>query len=103
MVAVSDFDEMIKIAFEEKVDIIFLGAGLPIRFPKTLSLVETKKSKTKVAVIVSSARAAHIIFKHWQKYYDHVPDAVILEGPKAGGHLGFKKEQINNPKYKQGD
>ncbi len=100
MVAVSDFDEMVKIAYEEKVDIIFLGAGLPIKFPKTLSLKETKKSKTKVAIIVSSARAARIIFSHWQKNYNHVPDAIIVEGPKAGGHLGFKKEQINDPKYK---
>jgi len=100
MVAVSDFDEMVRIAYEEEVDIIFLGAGLPIRFPKTLSLEETKKSKTKVAVIVSSARAAQIIFNHWLRKYDHIPDAVILEGPKAGGHLGFKKEQIDDPKYK---
>ncbi|MCP4706061.1 MAG: nitronate monooxygenase, partial [candidate division Zixibacteria bacterium] len=100
MVAVSDFDEMVRIAYEEKVDIIFLGAGLPIKFPKTLSLKETRKANTKVAVIVSSARAARIIFNHWHRNYNHVPDAVVLEGPKAGGHLGFKKEQINDPKYK---
>ncbi|MEA2030464.1 MAG: nitronate monooxygenase, partial [candidate division Zixibacteria bacterium] len=100
MVAVSDFDEMVKIAFEEKVDIVFLGAGLPIKFPKIFPLDELKKSNTKVAVIVSSARAARILFKHWWKNYDYTPDAVVVEGPMAGGHLGFKKEQINNPAYK---
>ena len=49
--------------------------------------------------IVSSSRAAKIIFQHWQKRYHHVPDAVVVEGPMAGGHLGFKKEQINDPEY----
>ena len=101
MVAASDFDELIKIAFEEKVSIIFLGAGLPIRFSKTLSLCELlKKTNTKIAVIVSSARAVRIIFNRWQKNFNYVPDAVVVEGPMAGGHLGFKKEQINNPDYK---
>jgi len=100
MVAVSDFDEMVKIGFEEKVDIIFLGAGLPLKFPKILALDEFKNTNTKVAVIVSSARAVRIIFDHWRKNFNYIPDAVVVEGPMAGGHLGFKKEQINDPAYK---
>jgi len=49
--------------------------------------------------IVSSSRAAKIIFQSWQNHYHHVPDAVVVEGPLAGGHLGFKKEQIHDPAY----
>jgi NAD(P)H-dependent flavin oxidoreductase YrpB (nitropropane dioxygenase family) len=48
---------------------------------------------------VSSARAVDLIFKYWSKNYNHVPDAVVVEGPLAGGHLGFKIEQIDNPDY----
>ncbi|MCK4560013.1 MAG: nitronate monooxygenase, partial [Calditrichia bacterium] len=54
---------------------------------------------TKVAVIVSSGRAVRLIFQSWQKRFNHVPDLVVVEGPMAGGHLGFKKEQIFDPDY----
>ncbi|MFC2133107.1 NAD(P)H-dependent flavin oxidoreductase [Bacteroidota bacterium] len=99
MLAISDYDDIIKIAFEEKVDIVFLGAGLPLKMPAFLSNGQLKKSYTKTGVIVSSARAANIIFQAWQKNFDHVPDAVVVEGPMAGGHLGFKNEQINDPNF----
>lgn len=99
MVAISDYDDIVKIAFDEKIDIVFLGAGLPLKLPKTLTLEELKTAHTKVAVIVSSARAAQIIFQYWQKNFDHVPDAVVVEGPLAGGHLGFKIEQIDDPGF----
>jgi NAD(P)H-dependent flavin oxidoreductase YrpB (nitropropane dioxygenase family) len=49
--------------------------------------------------IVSSARAARIICEKWKANYDYLPDAVIVEGPKAGGHLGFKEEQIGDNNY----
>jgi len=58
-----------------------------------------KGSETKLVPIVSSARAARIICEKWKANYDYLPDAVIVEGPKAGGHLGFKEEQINDPGY----
>lgn len=99
MVALTDFDDLLKIAFDEKVDVVFLGAGLPLKLPKTLSLEELKQSSTKVGVIVSSGRAAQLIFRYWQKSFNHVPDVVVVEGPMAGGHLGFKKEQIDDPDY----
>jgi nitronate monooxygenase len=100
MVAVSDFDDLVKIAIEEKIDIIFIGAGLPLKLPANVSLEELKNSNTKVAPIVSSGRAAKLIFQSWSKNYNYVPDAVVLEGPKAGGHLGFKREQITDKNYK---
>ena len=46
--------------------------------------------------IVSSARAARLIFKSWEKAYHDIPDGVVVEGPRAGGHLGFKPEQIDD-------
>ena len=95
MVALSDFDELLLVAIEEGVDLVFLGAGLPLKVP----FDGLKKASTKVVPIVSSARAASIIFRYWTKRYNHVPDAVVVEGPLAGGHLGFKKEQINDPNY----
>jgi len=99
MVAVSDFDDLFKIGIEEKVDIIFVGAGLPLKLPATVSLDELKESNTKIAPIVSSGRAAKLIFHSWSKNYSYVPDAVVVEGPKAGGHLGFKREQIDDLNY----
>jgi len=99
MVALSDFYDMVKIAVEEGADLVLLGAGLPLRNLKVLLPNKLKEIKTKVAPIVSSSRAAKIIFQYWQKNYNHVPDAVVFEGPLAGGHLGFKKEQINSSDY----
>jgi len=100
MVAISDFDEMVKIALEETIDILFLGAGLPLKLPQGISLEYLKKMKTKIAPIVSSGRAAKLIFKTWDKHFGTVPDAVVVEGPLAGGHLGFKPEQIDDPDFK---
>jgi len=99
MVAASDFDDLVLVAIDEGADLLFLGAGLPLKYPKTLSPDKAKKVLTKIVPIVSSARAAKIIFDYWARKYNHVPDALVVEGPLAGGHLGFKKEQIDNPDY----
>jgi nitronate monooxygenase len=95
MVAMTNFTDMIKTAISEKVDIITAGAGLPLDLPSFLK----KDSVTKLVPIVSSARAAKIICEKWKANYDYLPDAVIVEGPKAGGHLGFKLEQIDDQDY----
>lgn len=100
MVALSDFDELLLVAVEERVDLIFVGAGLLLKSPKTLSLTRVSELATKIVPIVSSARAAKIIFEYWARNYHYVPDAVVVEGPLAGGHLGFKKEQIDDPDYR---
>ena len=99
MVAISDYDDIVKAAIEEEIDILFLGAGLPLKMPAGLSLEYLKSVKTKIVPIVSSARAANLIFHSWEKRFNHIPDAVVVEGPKAGGHLGFKAEQISDPHY----
>jgi NAD(P)H-dependent flavin oxidoreductase YrpB (nitropropane dioxygenase family) len=95
MVAMTNFVDMVKTCISEKVDIIITGAGLPLDLPSFL----TKGSNTKLIPIVSSARATKIICEKWKANYNYLPDAVIVEGPKAGGHLGFKEEQIGDNNF----
>ncbi|MCM8782350.1 MAG: nitronate monooxygenase family protein [Candidatus Omnitrophica bacterium] len=91
MVTLSNYDTLVKIAVEEKVDAIISGAGLPLKLP-----LYTKGSSTKLIPIVSSGRAANIVCEVWKKKYNLLPDAIVVEGPLAGGHLGFNKEELNN-------
>ncbi len=65
------------------------------KIPKGADLTRTK---TKFAPIISSSRAANIIFRYWDRRYNHIPDAVVVEGPLAGGHLGFKKSTLQKSK-----
>lgn len=95
MVAMSNYADMVKTAIKEKADIIFSGAGLPLDLPSFLE----KGSKTKLVPIVSSSRAAKLICEKWKSTYNYLPDAIIVEGPKAGGHLGFKADQIEDEAY----
>jgi len=94
MVALNDFQELLAASIEEKVDLIIMGAGLPV---KNIPVEEIRKNNVKVAPIVSTARAADLIFKMWKRIYNDVPDAVVVEGPKAGGHLGVKEDEIDDP------
>jgi nitronate monooxygenase len=95
MVALSNFSDMVKTAISEGIDIIFAGAGLPLDLPMYLHETAT----TKLVPIVSSGRAALIIAKRWMDKFNHVPEAFVLEGPRAGGHLGFKATQIDDPEF----
>jgi len=96
MVAGDCFHQLLDAAVEEKADILFLGAGLPI---KGIPVRAIRESGVLVVPIVSSGRAARLIFKSWEKHYGDIPDGVVVEGPRAGGHLGFKPEQIDDPGY----
>ena len=96
MVAVNDFHELLDVAIEEKVDLVFMGAGLPI---KDLPVTRMREAGVKAVPIVSSSRAAEMIFKMWKKIYNDVPDALVLEGPLAGGHIGFTAEQVDDPDF----
>jgi nitronate monooxygenase len=95
MVALSNYADLVKTSIQEGIDIIFCGAGLPLDLPKYL----TPGSKTKLAPIVSSARGAALICNKWKTNYNYLPDAIVVEGPKAGGHLGFKVEQLEDENY----
>lgn len=95
MVALTDFGDMVQASLQEGVDIIFSGAGLPLDLPGYLE----KGMKTKLVPIVSSGRAAMILCKRWLAKFDYLPDAFVVEGPAAGGHLGFKFDDLENPKF----
>jgi nitronate monooxygenase len=95
MVALTNFSDMVKTSVKEQADVIFSGAGLPLDLPSYLS----EEDKTKLVPIVSSARATKIICEKWTNKYNYVPDAIVVEGPKAGGHLGYKLNQINDKEF----
>ncbi len=96
MVAADGFLRLLEAAVEEKIDLLFLGAGLPI---KGIPVAAIRRAGVGVVPIVSSGRAARLIFKSWEKTYGDIPDAVVVEGPLAGGHLGFKPGQIDDPDF----
>jgi nitronate monooxygenase len=96
MMALSDHESLIKVAIEEKIDIIIMGAGLPLNIPAMIANSGIDSSHTKLAVKVSSAKAARLIFQYWANKHNCIPDAVVVEGPLAGGHLGFKREELDN-------
>ncbi len=90
MSVITNFSDMVKTSIEEGIDLIFSGAGLPLDLPKYLG----EGIKTKLVPIVSSARAASIICQKWKHNYNYLPDALVVEGPKAGGHLGFRSDKL---------
>lgn len=92
MVAMKDYASYVKQAVASKVDVIISGAGLPLDLPSY-----TKHSTTQIIPIVSSAKAASLICKMWDKKHNYAPDAIIVEGPLAGGHLGFSLENLETP------
>lgn len=93
MCALTNYDELVNIAQEESVNVIISGAGLPLKLPSLI-----KNNNTKLVPIVSSARAAKLICSVWQRRYNRLPDAIVVEGPLAGGHLGYSLEELADSK-----
>lgn len=91
MFALSNYEELVKTAVEEKADFIVSGAGLPLNLPELVG-----DSPIRLLPIVSSAHATNIIMKTWKRRYNRLPDAVVVEGPMAGGHLGFSVDELND-------
>lgn len=89
MVATRQYGEYVKAAVKAGVDLIISGAGLPTALPEFV-----KNSRTKIAPIVSTVKSANVICRLWDRKYQRIPDLVVIEGPRAGGHLGFQKEQL---------
>ena len=89
MVALKNYADIVKECVKEKIDLIISGAGIPKDLPEYV-----KGTNTKIAPIVSSLRCCKLIVKHWMSKYDYVPDMIVIEGPEAGGHLGFKREEL---------
>jgi NAD(P)H-dependent flavin oxidoreductase YrpB (nitropropane dioxygenase family) len=91
LVVLSNYEDLVKVCVEENVDIIVCGSGLPLDLPKF-----TQGTDIKIIPIVSSPRAFNIIYQKWKKNYNKIPDAVIVEGVEAGGHIGFSYDDIVN-------
>jgi nitronate monooxygenase len=91
MCALTNYDNLAQLAGDEGVAAIISGAGLPMRLPGLVS-----DTRVKLIPIVSSARAAGLICRTWQRRFGRLPDAIVVEGPLAGGHLGFSHEEIEN-------
>lgn len=94
MCVLTNYDELVEAAQAESVDVIISGAGLPLRLPALI-----KNDKTKLVPIVSSARAAALICNTWSRRYKRLPDAIIVEGPLAGGHLGYSLAELADPEH----
>ncbi|MDO9464363.1 MAG: nitronate monooxygenase [bacterium] len=92
MGALSNVDDLIKTAVQEGIKMIVFGAGLPTKLP---ALVQD--TSVNLVPIISSARIAEFILRTWDKRYERTADGFILEGPLAGGHLGFSAEQLEHP------
>ncbi|MDO4169072.1 MAG: nitronate monooxygenase family protein [Lachnospiraceae bacterium] len=89
MVAMNQYEEHVKEAVKAGADIIVSGAGLPVDLPKYV-----EGSDVALAPIVSTEKSAKVILKYWDRKYHRTADVLIIEGPKAGGHLGFSSEQL---------
>ncbi|MGL5150237.1 MAG: NAD(P)H-dependent flavin oxidoreductase [Clostridium sp.] len=94
MVATKNYAEYVKTAIDCGIDLIISGAGLPTQLPKI-----TKGHNVKIAPIVSSLKAAKVILKLWDKHDNTTADVVVIEGPKAGGHLGFHKNELSEESF----
>lgn len=102
MGVLTNYEQLVDVSLTEGVDIIFSGAGLPLDLPgQLLAARERDKADytTALVPIISSARAATVIAKKWMLKYGYTPDAFVVEGPMAGGHLGFKPEQLTDADY----
>ena len=91
MVATRHYEKYVQAACEAGADLIISGAGLPTELPELV-----KGYDVKIAPIVSSVKSASVILKLWEKKHNRTADLVIIEGPKAGGHLGFKPDEVAN-------
>lgn len=95
LAAMNNYKELVMTAIAQGIDIVVTGAGLPLELPELV-----KGTKTKIAPIVSSGKAAAVISKVYDKKFSRTADMFIVEGPEAGGHLGFKKEDLESGNFK---
>ena len=91
MHAINDYDKYASFLATQDIDFIVSGAGLPVDLPEYI-----KDTKVKGAFIISSARAARLLLKAWDRRYQYMPEFIVCEGPLAGGHLGFSKEDFES-------
>jgi len=91
MVALTNYESLVRTAVAEGIDFIISGAGIPRNLPGYVN------EKTAVIPVVSSGKAAALMVRTWMKKYNRRPDALVIEGPLCGGHLGFTFDQAEHP------
>jgi nitronate monooxygenase len=91
LVAINHYSEMVRVAVEEGIDLIISGAGIPMKLPEFVEGV-----KTRIAPIVSSSKSAKVILKYWDNHYNRTADMIVVEGPEAGGHLGYSEDLLKS-------
>lgn len=99
MVATRGYEEYVRCAVHAGVDLIISGAGLPVTLPQAVREAEKEigvQGRTLLAPICSSLKSAEVLFHYWKKKYDRLPDLLVIEGPLAGGHLGFERSQLED-------
>ncbi|NTU59041.1 MAG: nitronate monooxygenase [Chlorobiaceae bacterium] len=74
-------------AMDAGIDGITLAAGLNLRTLDLMSEHERFRD-VKIGIIISSVRALSIFLKRAIRL-QRLPDYIVVEGPLAGGHLGF--------------
>ena len=89
MVATQRYEEYVRCAADAGADVIISGAGLPVDLPAYV-----EGTKAKIAPVVSSLKSFVVLCRLWERKYNRYPDFVVVEGPKAGGHLGFTLEEL---------
>ena len=92
MVALSNYEEIVRTAVASGADYIISGAGLPLPLPEYVGDADIA-----LIPVISSGRAFEVVVKTWLRKYNRKPDAVIIEGPRCGGHLGFTMEMLEQP------
>lgn len=98
MVATRCYEEYVKAAIAAGADIIISGAGLPMDLPKIAEEAVRESGRQTppvLAPIISTEKAARVVLKYWDRKYKKMPELLVVEGPLAGGHLGFTREQLD--------
>jgi nitronate monooxygenase len=92
MGVLSNAKDLIQTAAREGARLIVSGASLPLKLPEL-----AEGTQALLIPIISSGRAANLVLRTWDKRYQRTADAIIIEGPLAGGHLGFSEDQLQEP------
>lgn len=105
MTVTKEYGQYVKEAVKAGANVIISGAGLPIELPALVAEAEKElegqnaeqrvERRTMIAPIVSSLKSLQVICRMWDRRYHTTPDFIIVEGPCAGGHLGFSGEQLS--------
>jgi nitronate monooxygenase len=96
MRAVSEYAAYVKRSLEAGVDMLVVGAGLPLDLPD----LAVEHPKTLLVPILSDVRGVQLLVRKWERK-KRLPDAIVIEHPRlAGGHLGAAKvADLNDPRF----